>query len=626
MSADAKHSDGQEHAAAYRPSAERLTHIVNLLCIVLLIIGGRAVVLGSWLDMLLALLGLAAALVGRHLIRRERMEVAVLLVLCIMMVLVSVSLVVNQGLYSGGLLSYPCLLICAGMLASRRVFVGLLVSMLGVIAFVTWLSAAGIQEYVAVPHGLGRMLVVSSLLLLSGVAIWLLAKDLRHARENLDHEILQLESSQASLNYLAQHDPLTDLPNRLLIEERVGSVIGRARQSGKMVALLFLDLDHFKIVNDSLGHIAGDELLREIAARLERVVRGGDTVSRQGGDEFLIVLSEVDSIDVLTAVLARIQTLVAQPLKLQDMELVVSLSIGISLYPQDGDDFGTLLKKADTAMYQAKSSGRNGYRLFSDEMGSNNYARLGMEQDLRQALVRNELELHYQPIVNLQDGRLVGVEALLRWQHPERGMVGPDAFIPVAEQSGLIVEIGIWVLQQACQQMVAWQSQGLPELLISVNLSAVQMHRGNLEQSVSHALQHSGLEPYLLELELTESMLLHDSEASILLLQRLKGLGIKLAIDDFGTGYSNLSYLQRFQVDRLKIDRSFVHSIYSNEQDRAIVTAIIQMARSLQLETTAEGIEDEQTRQLLAELGCDCGQGYLFSRPVTAQVFIAQAL
>ncbi|WP_022963724.1 putative bifunctional diguanylate cyclase/phosphodiesterase [Halopseudomonas pelagia] len=625
MGEDVKQDDGKGHSA-YRPNPERLTHIANLLCVVLLVIGARAVALGGWLDVVLALMALGIALVGRHLIRRKRMELAVTLVLGIMMVLVSVSLLVNQGLYSGALLSYPCLLIAAGMLASRRVFFGLLLSMLGVVAMITWLSVSGAQEYVAVPHGPGRMLVVSSLLLLTAVATWLLANDLHHARENLDHEILQLESSQASLSYLAQHDPLTDLPNRLLIEERVENAISRAKQSNKMVALLFLDLDHFKIINDSLGHIAGDELLREIALRLKKVIRGGDTVSRQGGDEFLIVLSEVDSIDALTAILVRIQTLVAQPLKLQDMELVVSLSIGISVYPQDGDDFGTLLKKADTAMYKAKSAGRNAYRLFSEEMSADTYARLGMEQDLRQALLRDEFELHYQPIVDMQDGRLVAVEALLRWQHPERGLLGPDTFVQVAEQSGLIVEMGIWVLQQACQQMVAWQGEGLPEVLIAVNLSAVQMHRGDLEQSVRHALERSGMKPALLELELTESMLLQDSEASILLLQRLKSLGVKLAMDDFGTGYSNLSYLQRFQVDRLKIDRSFVQSINSNEQNRAIVTAIIQMAHSLKLETTAEGIEDEPTRQLLAQLGCDCGQGYLFSRPVTASAFIAQAL
>ncbi len=587
-------------------------------------IGGRAVALGGELDILLSTLGVVAALVGRYLIQRERTELAVPLLLSVMMMLVSVSMVVNQGLYSGALLSYPCLLIAAGMLASRRVFIGLLVSMLGMVALITWFSLNDFQQYVAVPHGPGRMLVVSSLLVLSAVAIWLLANDLHHARENLDHEIFQLENSQASLNYLAQHDPLTDLPNRSLIEERVGNAINRARQSNKMVALLFLDLDHFKIINDSLGHIAGDQLLREIAARLKNVVRCGDSVSRQGGDEFLIVLAEVDSVDVMTAVLTRIQTLVAQPMTLQDMELVVSLSIGVSVYPQDGDDFGTLLKKADTAMYQAKSAGRNAYRLFSDEMSADTYARLGMEQDLRQALVRKEFELHYQPIVDMQDGRLVAVEALLRWRHPERGMVGPDAFIQVAEQSGLIVEMGIWVLHQACQQMVIWQDEGLPEVLISVNLSAVQMHRGDLEQSVRDALQRTGLKASLLELELTESMLLHDSEASILLLQRLKQLGVKLAIDDFGTGYSNLSYLQRFQVDRLKIDRSFVQSIISNEQNRAIVTAIIQMARSLELETTAEGIEDEATRQLLAALGCDCGQGYLCSRPVSASKFLAQ--
>lgn len=613
--------DNKSRTVVYRPDVQRLTRIANLTCGVLVLIGARAIALGGWLDTVLVLLAFSVTVVGRHLIRRDRTELAVSLLLGVMMALVSVSLIANQGLYSGALLFYPCLLITAGILASRRVFIGMLASMLVVVAYITWLSVSGAQDYVAVPHGPGRMLVVSSLLVLSAVAVWLLANDLHRARQHLEHEILELESSQASLNHLAQHDPLTDLPNRLLVEQRVDAAIRSAEQSRSMVAVLFLDLDHFKVINDSLGHSAGDELLCEIAARLKSMVRGADTVSRQGGDEFLIVLSEVESIEALTAVVTRLQLLVAQPLTLQDMELVVSLSIGIALYPQDGNDFATLLKKADTAMYQAKSSGRNAFRLFNEDMSADTYARLGMEQDLRQALARNELELHYQPIVDMQDGHLVAVEALLRWQHPERGMVGPDSFIQVAEQSGLIVDIGTWVLEHACEQMVAWQAEGLAQVLISVNLSAVQLHRGDLEQTVRRALERSGLMPGLLELELTESMLLHDSEASILLLQRLKNLGVKLAIDDFGTGYSNLSYLQRFQVDRLKIDRSFVQAIIDNQQDRAIVTAIIQMARSLHLHTTAEGIEDEPTRRVLAELGCDCGQGYLFSRPLTALAF-----
>lgn len=613
--------DDKSRPLAYRPDVQRLVRIANLTCAVLVVVGARAIALGGWLDIVLVLCAFGITVVGRHLIRRDRTELAVLLVLGVMMILASVSLIVNQGLFSGALLFYPCLLITAGLLASRRVFIGLLISMLGVVAYVTWLSVSGAQIYVAVPHGPGRLLVVSSLLILSAVAVWLLANDLHRARQLLEHEILELESSQASLNHLAQHDPLTDLPNRLLVEQRVDAAIRSAEQSRTMVAVLFLDLDHFKVINDSLGHSAGDQLLCEIAERLKSMVRGGDTVSRQGGDEFLVVLSEVESIEALTAVVTRLQLLIAQPLTLQDMELVVSLSIGISLYPQDGNDFATLLKKADTAMYQAKSSGRNAFRLFNEDMSADTFARLGMEQDLRQALARDEFELHYQPIVDLRTGRPVAVEALLRWRHPLRGMVGPDAFIQVAEQSGLIVDIGAWVLEQACQQMVAWQHGGLGQMLISVNLSAVQLHRGDLEQTVRLALERSGLTPRLLELELTESMLLHDSEASILLLQRLKSLGVELAIDDFGTGYSNLSYLQRFQVDRLKIDRSFVQSIINNAQDRAIVTAIIQMARSLNLQTTAEGIEDEQTRLLLAELGCDCGQGYLFARPLAALAF-----
>jgi diguanylate cyclase (GGDEF)-like protein len=465
------------------------------------------------------------------------------------------------------------------------------------------------------------MVNVSCILLTCAAAVWLLANDLRKTLLRLQQEILRVKDSEASFTHLAQHDALTNLPNRLLIRDRMEQAIGRARRDDEQVALLFLDLDNFKTINDSLGHAAGDELLQEVARRLKETVRDIDTVSRQGGDEFLMVLADVADLAAVSSVAALVQQKLAQPFALKGMQIVTSISIGISLFPGDGDDFDTLLKHADMAMYQAKSAGRNGFCFFDEQMNADTHERLALELDLRQALSRDEFVLHYQPIVDLHGGRLLAAEALLRWQHPQRGTLGPDRFIRVAEESGLIVEIGEWVLGEACRQAMLWQAAGLPRFAVSVNLSAVQFRRGNLEAMVRAALNRFGLAPACLELELTESILLQDSAQ----LRRLKDLGVKLSIDDFGTGYSSLSYLQRFQVDKLKIDQSFVRGLTGNAQDQAIVTAIVQMARSLGLHTTAEGIEDEPTRALLTELGCDQGQGFLFAKPLAAAEFGAFA-
>lgn len=381
------------------------------------------------------------------------------------------------------------------------------------------------------------------------------------------------------------------------------------------MALLLLDLDNFKTINDSLGHTAGDELLQEVALRLQQAVGAEDSVSRQSGDEFLVALADVDDLAAVSAMAAQIQQRLAQPITLRGMQLVTSISIGIALFPEDGEDFETLLTHADMAMYQAKAAGRNGFCFFDAQANADARERLSLELGLREALHREEF-VHYQPIVDLHSGEVLSVEALIRWQHPQEGMIYPGRFIAAAEQSGLIVEIGEWVLNEACRQMMVWKAAGLPRFMVSVNLSAVQFHRGNLEELVKATLARFGLPPGCLELELTESILVQDSDALIELLQRLKGLGVRLSIDDFGTGYSNLTYLQRFQVDKLKIDQSFVRQLQGNAQDQAIVTAIIQMARSFNLLTTAEGVEDDATRQLLAELGCDQGQGYLFARPM----------
>jgi diguanylate cyclase (GGDEF)-like protein/PAS domain S-box-containing protein len=435
-------------------------------------------------------------------------------------------------------------------------------------------------------------------------------------------DISERKASEKRIEFLAYRDVLTGLPNRLLLLDRFSQAMHQADRTNSQIALLFLDLDNFKTINDSLGHAVGDALLKEVAQRLLGCVRESDTVSRQGGDEFLVVLPDLRGMDAITPVLQKIRDQLQLPFECDGHELTTSASIGIALYPDDGRDFDTLLKKADTAMYQAKDAGRNGYRFFDAQMNVTAVEHLRLKSGLRRALERGEFELHYQPQIELASGRLIGVEALLRWNHPEHGTMAPARFIPVAEDSGLIVPIGEWVILQACRQAVAWQRAGLPALVMAVNLSAVEFKRGDVEHKVTRALQDSGLDPHRLELELTESVLIHNTEQVLATVQRLKRLGVTLSIDDFGTGYSSLSYLKRFEVDKLKIDRSFVRDLATDEDDAAIIRAIIQMARSLGLRTIAEGVEDAGLLARLQAFGCDEAQGYCLARPLSAAAFV----
>ncbi len=601
--------------------ARRLNQISSVLSVVLVIIGVQTVLANSWTNSLLVILAMLAVMAGARLNLRGATDTAIVLVLGTMTAVVSVSLWISQGLYSGALLGYPVILIVAGMVSRLRLFVALLLFMLASVALITCAALFGWQHFVPHPMGLGRMVNVSCILLVCACAVWILANDLRQTMQRLQREIQRVKASEASFTHLAQHDALTNLPNRLLVSDRMEQAIGQARRYGRRAALLYLDLDNFKNINDSLGHDAGDELLKEVAGRLQGAVREMDTVSRQGGDEFLIVLTDVADLDAISAAANHVLNTMTQPFSLKGMQIVTSVSIGVALYPEDGDDFAALLKHADLAMYQAKAEGRNAFRFFDARMNADILERLNLDLGLREALSQQQFVLHYQPIVDIHSGHLLAAEALIRWQHPQRGMVGPDTFIPVAESSGLIVEIGEWVLNEACRQMMVWRAAGLPAFVVSVNLSSVQFRRGNLEALVAAALQRYGLPAECLELELTESLLLQDSERFIDTLYDLKALGVKLSIDDFGTGYSNLSYLQRFRVDKLKIDQSFVRKLQDSPEDRAIVTAIIQMAKSLHLLTIAEGIEDDSTRRLLAQLGCDQGQGYWFARPLMASDF-----
>ena len=438
----------------------------------------------------------------------------------------------------------------------------------------------------------------------------------------ISSDITQHKAAQEHIQQLAHFDPLTGLPNRVLLGDRVSHALSEAQRNRTQLAILFVDLDHFKNVNDTLGHRIGDELLRSVATRLEATVREVDTVSRQGGDEFILILSDTGG-DGAAHVAEKLLETAARPYQVEGFELTLTLSIGIALYPTDGADFEALSKCADAAMYRAKHDGRNTYRFFTADMQARTAHSLQMENALRRALERNQLLLHYQPQISLQDGRLIGIEALLRWQHPELGMVAPADFIPLAEESGQILPIGEWALRSAIRQMKTWIDAGLAPMTMAVNLSAVQFRHPHLPERVTQILDEVKLPSQYLELELTESVAMDDAPAAIAVMDKLHERGIRMSIDDFGTGYSSLSYLKRFRIHRLKIDQSFVRGVGEDPEDRAIVRAIISLADSLGLLTIAEGVETEGQLAFLRAQGCNEVQGYYFSKPLPAEQFEA---
>jgi diguanylate cyclase (GGDEF)-like protein/PAS domain S-box-containing protein len=423
------------------------------------------------------------------------------------------------------------------------------------------------------------------------------------------------------MTHSAQHDFLTGLPNRMLLNDRVNQAIVLAPRHNKKVAVLFLDLDGFKHINDSLGHPIGDKLLQSVAKRLVACVRGSDTVSRQGGDEFVVLLSEVELSEDPAITARRMLEAVAEPHPIDQHDLHITTSIGLSIFPDDGPDAVTLIKNADTAMYQAKENGHQSYQFFKPAMNVRAVQRQSIEESLRRALERREFTLHYQPKVNLRTGEITGAEALIRWAHPIRGMVPPSDFIPIAEDCGLIVPIGNWVLREACQQARAWVEAGLPATTVSVNISAMEFRGDSFLQGVFAILQETALDPACLELELTESVLMKHAGSTESILRALRARGVRLAVDDFGTGYSSLSYLRKFPIDALKIDQSFVRQIATAPGETTIVTAVISMGRSLGLRVIAEGVETQKELAFLQAHQCDEAQGYYFSRPILPEHF-----
>ncbi len=430
--------------------------------------------------------------------------------------------------------------------------------------------------------------------------------------------ITERKAAEAKILHLANYDALTGLPNRNLAQDRIQQAIARAQRAGAKFAVMFIDLDHFKTINDSLGHNVGDALLQTVAGRILACLREEDTVGRQGGDEFIVLLGSLNSPKDAAVVAHKILHALSAPCSINERELHTSASIGIAIYPEDGRDVETLLKSSDTAMYHAKETGRNNCQFFAHEMNVAAAERLLLESSLRRAVAGGELLLHYQPLVSLADGRIVATEALVRWKHPELGFIDPARFIPVAEDSGLIAPLGEWVLRQACLQIKQWHALGIRLPRMVVNLSPRQFREKNLVRIFSGVFRETGVDPRWLGLEITESAIMENPQATIGVLKELKALGIELSLDDFGTGYSSLSYLKRFPIDKLKIDQSFVHDITTDPDDEAMVTAIIAMAHHLNIRVVAEGVETEAQLAFLREHGCDEYQGFLFSRPLPA--------
>jgi diguanylate cyclase (GGDEF)-like protein len=601
----------------------RLVQATWAICLAICATSIPDVLTRQWWNLPPLLIGLGAMGGVLRMVRIGRRNGAVVLLLTSLFAMVSGLMWHNGGLRDTSLLAFPCMLVFAAMLGTRRLYFGLLAAMLAMIALLLEASLHGWKSTELPPLSYNTFVDLASVLFVTSVVAWLMASDMHDALDAVHAHNAQMAATQQRMEIMATHDALTGLPNRSLARDRFEQAAAAARRGARSVAMLYLDLDNFKNVNDTLGHNSGDTLLKQVSERLGSLLRNADTVARLGGDEFLLLVPEVDDGAAVAEIANKVVGGLMAPFEVIGMEIFAGCSLGITMFPADGTDFDSLLKKADIAMYRAKESGRNAFRFWDGEMNASVVEHVELLSAMRAALAHGDFTLSYQPQFDLRTGRLIGAEALLRWRHAEMGNISPTRFIPLAERSGLIIPIGDWVLQEACAQAQRWRAAGWTDLTISVNVSPVQFKRGNVETSVAQALADSGLPSENLELELTESLLIQDSLSLSESLASLRRMGVRFAIDDFGTGYSNLAYLKRFEVERLKIDQTFVRRLTDDLQDQAIVRAIVQMASSLNLYTVAEGVEDGATLALLGDLGCQQGQGFHWSPAVPALEFEA---
>ena len=537
-------------------------------------------------------------------------------------IFVSFMMLMNQGLRDETLLAFPGILVFSAIIGNKRLFIYLLLFMLVVVMALGFANSFGIWTNEQAGAGLFSSFVISVILGNVAFSIYILSSDLAKALKQLSLENQQVKKSQSEISHLVHHDALTNLPNRVLAQDRFNQALMRAERSNKQVGIMFIDLDNFKTINDSLGHQAGDHLLKELAFRLSRIVRKSDTVCRMGGDEFLIILNEVGAVSDTSDIAQKILRELEQPFSLQNEVVSSTCSIGIALAPEDGHNFDTLLKHADLAMYHAKDAGRNHFSFFDEIMNVNAREHMHVITEMRSAIPGQEFELYYQPKIDLQHNTIIGAEALIRWNHPSRGLVFPGDFIDLAERSGLIVELGEWIISEACKACRLWHDLGHDHLHIAVNVSSTQLKRSNLMAFLKREQRRNGLAPNALEIELTESTLMDDSPALQQGMAAIRDMGMSFSIDDFGTGYSNFAYLKQFDVGTLKIDRSFVTNVLVDPQDEAIVKAIINISSSMDVQTVAEGIEDYETALKLKSLSCHVGQGYYWSRALPMAEFL----
>lgn len=603
--------------------ARRLRQLVLLLVVSFALFALINITVVS-MAVILSLLGGIGLFVGAlWLERRGQVRQAMLLVLWTLTLVATFIIWTRAGVRDLVLLAYPGILLLAAMTVTPRPLFALGGTMIASIGLLCWGEAAGWYTPEQPDLALWSFLNRTLILVIIAVVARTLARDLQAAVAHAEAESSRAKDSAARLAFLVQHDALTGLPNRLLVQDRFTQAAARARRNSEPLAMLVVDLDDFRRVNDSLGHIVGDAVLQRMAERLRTLAAETDTLGRLGADEFVIVSSERADADALAVFAQRVLAGIGEPFERDGLSIAFGASIGIAQFPRDGDTFETLLNRAEAAMGRAKADGRNAFRFADPGVDIDVGEHLRLVSELRAGIERGELELHYQPILRLATGGISAVEALVRWRHPERGLVSPSAFIPMAERSGLIHGLGVWVLEEAVQQVRRWESRGLPPFRVSVNVSAVQLMQGEFDRDVQRVLAAATLPASQLVLELTESSLVGDAEPLRARLARLRELGVGLSIDDFGTGYSNLGYLQRFDVQALKIDQRFVRGLANGPQGEAIIRAIVQLAASLGIRSVAEGIESDDEARRLREIGCDDGQGRWCAGAMPAAAFAA---